>query len=78
MLIGGGARLYYLQIIKHHDIAELADRNRISIQRLPALRGLVFDRHHRPLVDTRPSFDAVIVPEDAPDVSTYHRRGSRS
>ncbi|HKV55435.1 MAG TPA: penicillin-binding protein 2 [Candidatus Binataceae bacterium] len=68
VLTGAAVRLYYLQIIKHHDLAELADRNRIRIQRLPALRGLVYDVHHRPLVDTRPSFDAVMVPEDAPDV----------
>ncbi len=61
-------RLYYLQIIRHHDLAELADRNRIRIQRMSAMRGLVFDRRHRPLVDTRPSFDAVIVPEDSPNL----------
>ena len=57
-------RLYYLQIIRHKEFVELADRNRIRIHRQPALRGLVFDVHHRPLVDTRPSFDAVMVPED--------------
>ncbi len=68
VLITAALRLYYLQVIKHHDLAELADRNRIRIQRMPALRGLVFDRHLRPLVDTRPSFDAVIVPEDAPNL----------
>jgi penicillin-binding protein 2 len=62
-------RLYYLQIIQHHKLAELAERNRIRIRRLPAPRGLVFDRRHRPLVDTRPSFDAVMVPEDATDLS---------
>ncbi len=60
-------RLYYLQIIRHKEFVELADRNRIRINRLPALRGLVFDAKHRPLVDTRPSFDAVIVPEDVRD-----------
>jgi penicillin-binding protein 2 len=70
VLITASLRLYYLQVIKHHELAELADRNRIRIQRLPALRGLVFDRHHRPLVDTKPSFDAVIVPEDAPDLNS--------
>jgi penicillin-binding protein 2 len=70
VLITAALRLYYLQVIRHHDLAELADRNRIRIQRLPALRGLVFDRHLRPLVDTKPSFDAVIVPEDSPDVAT--------
>ena len=68
VLITAALRLYYLQVIKHHDLAELADRNRIRIQRMPALRGLVFDRRLRPLVDTRPSFDAVIVPEDAPNL----------
>jgi len=45
-------RLYYLQIIRHKEFIELADRNRIRIHRLPALRGLVFDVHHRALVDT--------------------------
>jgi penicillin-binding protein 2 len=68
MLSAAAVRLYYLQIIKHHDLSELADRNRIRIQRQPALRGLVYDVHHRALVDTRPSFDAVMVPEDAPDL----------
>jgi penicillin-binding protein 2 len=68
VLITTALRLYYLQVIKHHELAELADRNRIRIQRMPALRGLVFDRRHRPLVDTKPSFDAVIVPEDAPNL----------
>ena len=63
-------RLYYLQIIRHHAMSELADRNRIRIQRLPALRGLVYDDRHRPLVDTRPSFDAVMVPEDTPNLSS--------
>ncbi len=62
-------RLYYLQIIRHHELAELAERNRVRIRRLPAPRGLVFDRRHRALVDTRPSFDAVMVPEDATNLS---------
>lgn len=63
------ARLYYLQVIRHHEFAQLAERNRIRIRRIPAPRGLVFDSQHRPLVDTRPSFNAVFVPEDANNVS---------
>jgi penicillin-binding protein 2 len=62
-------RLYYLQVIHHQEMAELADRNRIRIRRVPAPRGLVFDRRHRPLVDTRPSFDAIVVPEDTVNLS---------
>lgn len=65
-----GARLYYLQVIHHSAMAELADRNRIRLRRVPAPRGLVFDRRHRPLVDTRPTFDAEMVPEDSDDLST--------
>jgi penicillin-binding protein 2 len=69
VLVLAATRLYYLQVIKHHELSELADRNRIRIQRLPALRGLVYDDRHQPLVDTRPSFDAVMVPEDTQNLS---------
>lgn len=62
-------RLYYLQVLHHQDMTEMADRNRIRIRRVPAPRGLVFDRNHLPLVDTRPSFDAMIVPEDSDNLS---------
>jgi penicillin-binding protein 2 len=62
-------RLYYLQVLQHKQLSELADRNRIRLQRLPAPRGLVFDRRHRALVDTRPTFDAVLVPEDTDNLS---------
>src|SRR5580704_2153587 len=66
MLVLGAValRLYYLQIIDTQQLTDLADRNRIRIRRLPASRGLIFDRRHRILVDTRPSYDAVLVPED--------------
>lgn len=64
-----GIRLYYLQVIKSPELAQLADRNRIRIRRLPAPRGLVYDRRHRPLVDTHPSFNAVLVPEDSNNLS---------
>jgi penicillin-binding protein 2 len=62
-------RLYYLQVIESQEMTELADRNRIRTLRMPAPRGIVFDRRHRPLVDTRPTFDAVVVPEDTKDLS---------
>jgi penicillin-binding protein 2 len=68
------ARLYYLQVIKSQELTELADRNRIRTLRMPAPRGIVFDRRHRPLVDTRPTFDAVVVPEDAEDLSASEQR----
>jgi penicillin-binding protein 2 len=74
VLAAAAVRLYYLQLIKHRELTELSDRNRIRLQRLPALRGLVYDARHRPLVDTRPSYDAVIVPEDTPNLSVTTQR----
>ena len=70
-------RLYYLQVIDTQQLADLADRNRIRVRRLPASRGLIFDRRHRVLVDTRPSFDAVVVPEDAQNLSSTVRNLQR-
>ncbi|MGB3551657.1 MAG: hypothetical protein WA993_13260, partial [Candidatus Binatus sp.] len=70
-------RLYYLQVLHHQENIELADRNRIRIQRVPAPRGLVFDRNHRPLVDTKPSFDAQLVPEDSDNLSLTIERLER-
>src|SRR5580700_337961 len=70
-------RLYYLQVLHHKENVEMADRNRIRLQRVPAPRGLVFDRNHRPLVDTRPSFDAQIVPEDSDNLSLTIERLAR-
>jgi penicillin-binding protein 2 len=64
-----GSRLYYLQVVKSPEFTELADRNRIRLRRVAAPRGLVYDRRHRPLVDTHPSFNAVLVPEDSDNLS---------
>ncbi len=74
VLGAAAARLYYLQVLHHQELVELADRNRIRIRRVPAPRGIVYDRRHRPLVDTRPSFDAVVVPEDADDLTATLQR----
>src|SRR5258708_25012373 len=70
-------RLYYLQVLHHHDNVELAHRNRIRIRRVPAPRGLVFDRNDLSLVDTKPSFDALIVPEDSDNLSETIERLQR-
>jgi penicillin-binding protein 2 len=67
-------RLYYLQVLQHKELSGLADRNRIRIRRVPAPRGLVFDVRHRPLVDARPTFDAVMVPEDSDNLSATIER----
>jgi penicillin-binding protein 2 len=44
-----------------------SENNRVRPVRLPAARGVVYDRFGEILVDNRPSFNAIFVPEDAPD-----------
>jgi penicillin-binding protein 2 len=67
-LCASAFRLYYLQVVETQELSNLSDKNRIRLLRVPAPRGLVFDDRHRVLIDTRPSFDAVIVPEDTHDL----------
>jgi penicillin-binding protein 2 len=63
-------RLWDLQVIRGEQMAALSENNRIRLRRVPATRGRVVDRHGKVLIDSRASFDAVLVPEDAPDLSS--------
>ena len=45
----------------------LSEHNRIRLVRVPAARGVVYDRNGELLIDNRASFDVVFVPEDARD-----------
>src|SRR5882724_2770828 len=61
------ARLWYLQLALGTEMRDWSERNRIRLVRVPAGRGVVYDRHGEILVDNRPSFDIVFVPEDTKD-----------
>ena len=58
-------RLWHLQVAEGEYHRSLSENNRIRLKRVNATRGLVFDRHGKLLVENRPSFDVVMVPEDA-------------
>ena len=62
-----GARLWYLQVDRGEEMRSLSENNRIRLVRLPAARGVVYDRHGEILIDNRPSFDVIFVPEDVRD-----------
>jgi penicillin-binding protein 2 len=74
-LVGG--RLWYLQVEQGATMRDRSENNRIRIVRLPAARGVVYDRNGEILVDNRPSFDAIFVPEDARDRRTVIRNVAR-
>ena len=58
-------RLWVLQVLQGERFTNLSKNNRIRIKTIPAIRGMVFDRKGRLLVDSRPSFDLLFVPEDS-------------
>jgi penicillin-binding protein 2 len=61
-------RLWWLQILHGEDLAALSENNRIRLRRITATRGRIVDRYGRVLVESQASYDAVLVPEDAPDL----------
>jgi penicillin-binding protein 2 len=58
-------KLWHLQIVQGHEMRSLSENNRIRLRWVPAERGVIFDRNGVVLADNRPSFDVVLVPEDA-------------
>lgn len=63
MLICG--RLWYLQIMQGTELRQFSEKNRVKETKIPAPRGLFFDRENRVLVDNLPGFDASISPQYA-------------
>jgi penicillin-binding protein 2 len=64
LLVG---RLFFLQILQGERFTYLSENNRIRLKKIPGTRGMVFDRRGQLLVDSRPSFDLLFVPEDSTD-----------
>lgn len=67
VFLGLLARLAYLQIVEGERYTYLSENNRIRIKRIPGTRGTILDRRGQLLVDSRPSFDLLFIPEDAAD-----------
>ena len=59
------SRLAYLQLFSGERYTYLSENNRVRIKRVAGTRGMIFDRHGQLLVDSRPSFDLIFVPEDS-------------
>src|SRR5581483_8110911 len=58
-------RLLYLQVLDGERYTYLSENNRIRLKKVPGTRGMVRDRRGQLMVDSRPSFDLLFVPEDS-------------
>jgi penicillin-binding protein 2 len=70
-------RLIYLQVVQGERYSYLSENNRIRIKRILGTRGMVYDQRGELLVDSRPSFDLLFVPEDAENPESTLRQLAR-
>lgn len=62
------SRMFYLQIMQHDLYTTLSDKNRIQVQSVPPIRGLIYDRHGELIADNVPSFSLTITRERVKDL----------
>lgn len=55
-------RLGYLQIIRGAEFRQKSENNSVRFRNLKPLRGLIMDRNRVVLVDNKPSFDVIYIP----------------
>lgn len=56
-------RLYYLQIIRGDFYRFFSTENSIKEITIPAVRGMIFDRRGQVFVESRPSYDIIVIPQ---------------
>ena len=64
------ARMLYLQVMQHDLYTTLSDKNRIQVQSVPPIRGLIYDRNGELIADNVPSFSLTITRERVEDLES--------
>jgi penicillin-binding protein 2 len=67
-------RLFVMQIIRGSYYEGLSQNNRLRIIDIPAPRGKILDRNGIVLVDTRPAYNVMVMPEDISSASDISLR----
>ena len=62
------ARLIQLQVVNHELFAEKSQGNRVRIEPVPPIRGLVFDRKGRVIAENLPAYQLELIPEQVDDI----------
>jgi penicillin-binding protein 2 len=69
LLIGAiVVRLVQLQVIDYEHFAERSQGNRVRIEPVPPIRGLVLDRRGRVLAENMPAYQLELIAEQVPDI----------
>jgi penicillin-binding protein 2 len=67
IFFGLAGRLWFMQITKGTHFKKLSENNRVRVFDIPPSRGIIFDRQGIMLVNSRPSFNLYIIPDDVQD-----------
>lgn len=62
------ARLVQLQVLDYEDFAARSQGNRVRIEPVPPIRGLIFDRNGRVLAENLPAYQLEMIPEQIDDI----------
>jgi penicillin-binding protein 2 len=62
------ARLAQLQIVEYEYFSAQSQGNRIRVQPVPPIRGLIYDRNGVVLAENQPSYQLELTPEQVPDI----------
>ena len=62
-------RLWYLQIINGAELRAFSEQNSIKETKIPAPRGIIYDRNREVLVENLPGFEATISPQYIGDLN---------
>ncbi len=62
------ARLIQLQVVDHEIFAEKSQGNRVRIEAIPPIRGLIFDRMGRVIAENLPTYQLELIPEQVADI----------
>lgn len=68
------ARLVQLQVFDYEVFAAQSQGNRVNIEAVPPIRGLVFDREGRVLAENLPAYQLELIPEQIADIDDTLQR----
>jgi penicillin-binding protein 2 len=62
------ARLVQLQVVDYEIFAEKSQGNRVRIEPVPPIRGLIFDRNGSVIAENLPAYQLELIPEQVDDI----------
>ncbi len=67
------ARLAYLQIVRGRYFYIFSAEHTMKEIRIPATRGIIYDRNRIPIAENRPSFDLTLIPQEIREIEKVKR-----